>query len=125
MCCTFVDVSDKLHKMHGTYVKIVFMILIWLRVSALFVSHRHVFYKRWYRKDTLMRPAVTYGCETWTFTSRNEKQLRIFKRKMLRKIFGPVQDENEIWRIRKNHELDELMGNADTVRFIKAEEWPG
>ena len=41
---------------------------------------------------TLIRPAVTYGCETWTLSSRNEQQLRIFERKILRKIFGPVQD---------------------------------
>jgi hypothetical protein len=39
---------------------------------------------------------------------------------MLRKIFGPVQDENGIWRIRKYHELNELTGNADIVRFIKS-----
>jgi len=55
---------------------------------------------------TLIRPAVTYGCEAWTLTNRNEQQLRIFERKILRKIFGPVQDENRLWRIRKNHELN-------------------
>jgi len=44
---------------------------------------------------------------------------------MLRKIFGVVQDENGTWRIRKNHELNELIGSAGIVRFIKAEEWPG
>jgi hypothetical protein len=33
---------------------------------------------------------------------------------------GPVQDENGIWRIRKNHELNELIGNADIIRFIKS-----
>jgi len=65
---------------------------------------------------TLIRPAVTYGCETWTLTSRNEQQLRIFERK----IFGPVRDKNGIWRIRKNHELNELIGNTDIVRFIKS-----
>jgi len=63
---------------------------------------------------------VTYGCEAWTLTSRNEQQLRIFERKILRKIFVPAQDENGIWRIRKNHELNELIGNADIVRFIKS-----
>jgi hypothetical protein len=31
-----------------------------------------------------------------------------------------VQDENGIWRIRKNHELNGLIGNADIVRFIKS-----
>jgi hypothetical protein len=49
---------------------------------------------------TLLRPAVTCGCETWTLTSRNEQELRIFERKILRKSFGPVQDKNGIWIIR-------------------------
>ena len=34
-------------------------------------------------------------------------------------MFGPEQDENGIWRIRKDHELNELIGNTDIVRFIK------
>ena len=62
--------------------------------------------------------------EARTLTSRNEQQLRIFEQKILRKIFDPVQDENGIWRIRKNHELNELIGNADMVRFIKSRKWP-
>jgi hypothetical protein len=39
---------------------------------------------------------------------------------MLRKIFDPVQDESGIWRSRKNHELNEVVGNTDIVRFIKS-----
>jgi len=35
-------------------------------------------------------------------------------------MFDPVQNENGFWRIRKNHELNELIGNADIVRFIKS-----
>jgi hypothetical protein len=58
--------------------------------------------------------------EAWTLTRRNEKQLRIFERKILRKIFGATQDENGIWRSRRNQELDELIRNADIVRFIKS-----
>ena len=69
---------------------------------------------------TLIRPVVANGCEAWTLTSRNEQQLRIFERKILRKIFGPIQDGNGILRIRKNHELNELVGNADIGRFIKS-----
>jgi len=53
-------------------------------------------------------------------SSNNEQQRRIFERKILRKTFDPVQDENGFWRIRKNHELNELIGNADIVRFIKS-----
>ena len=81
--------------------------------SALIRSLKLKIYK------TLIRPAVTYGCQAWTLTSRNEQQLRIFEWKILRKMFGPVQDENGFWRIRRNHELNELIGNADIIRFIK------
>jgi hypothetical protein len=38
----------------------------------------------------------------------------------LRKIYGPVQNEDGSWRIRMNYELNELIGNADIVRFIKS-----
>jgi hypothetical protein len=62
---------------------------------------------------------VTYGCKAWTLTDREEQHLRIFERRILRKIFGPVQDEDGSWRIRMNYELNELIGNADIVRFIK------
>jgi len=62
---------------------------------------------------------VTYGCEAWTLTNRDEQHLRIFKRRILRNIFGPVQNEDGSWRIRMNCQLKELMENADIVRFIK------
>jgi hypothetical protein len=53
--------------------------------------------------------------------------LRIFERKILWKIFGAIQDENGIWRSRKNQELNELIRNADIVRFIKSRKmnWVG
>jgi hypothetical protein len=69
---------------------------------------------------SLIRPVVTYGCEAWTLTNRDEQRLRIFERRVLRKIFGPVQNEDGPWRIRMNYELNELIENADMVRFIKS-----
>jgi hypothetical protein len=60
---------------------------------------------------------VTYGCEAWTLTDREKPHLRI-----LREIFGPVQNEDISWRIKMNYELNELIENADIVRFIKVEE---
>jgi hypothetical protein len=69
---------------------------------------------------SLIRPVVTYGCEAWTLTNRDEQHLRIFECRILRKIFGPVQNEDGSWRIRMNYELNELTGNADIVRFIKS-----
>ena len=65
---------------------------------------------------------VTYGCESWTLTNRAEQHLRIFECRILRTIFGPVQNEDVSWRIRVNYELNELIETADIVRFIKAEE---
>jgi hypothetical protein len=75
----------------------------------------------------LIRPVVTYGCETWTLTKQDEQHLRIFERKKKRKIFGPVQNEDGSWRIRMNYELNEPIGNEDIVRFIKSRRiaWPG
>jgi len=69
---------------------------------------------------SLIRPVVTYGCEAWTLTTRDEQYLRIFERRILRKIFGSMQNEDGSWRIRMNHELNELIENADIVRFIKS-----
>jgi len=68
---------------------------------------------------SIKRPVGTYGCEAWTLTTRNEQHLSIFERRILRKIFGPVQNEDGSWRIGMNHELNELIENADMVRFIK------
>jgi len=63
---------------------------------------------------------MTYGCEAWTLTRRYEQQLRISERRILRRIFGPVQNEDGSWRIRMNYELNELIENPDVVRFIKS-----
>ena len=68
---------------------------------------------------SLISPLVTYGCEAWTLTDRDEQHLRISERRILRKTFGPVQNENGSWRIRMNYELNELIGNTDIARFIK------
>jgi len=36
---------------------------------------------------SLIRPVVTYGCEAWTLTSRDEQHLRISERRMLRSLW--------------------------------------
>jgi len=42
---------------------------------------------------TLTLLVVLYGCETWSFTLREERGLRVFENRALRKIFGPKKDE--------------------------------
>jgi hypothetical protein len=63
---------------------------------------------------------VTYGCEAWTLTNLDQQHLRIYEDIILRKIFGPVQNEDGFWRIRMDYELNELTENADIVRFIRS-----
>ena len=67
---------------------------------------------------TLVRPVVTYGSESWTLTMEEERALAVFEKKILRKIYGPVK-ENELWRIRRNDELEGIIKGENIVRFIK------
>jgi hypothetical protein len=53
-----------------------------------------------YIKD-LVRPVVTFGSESCTLSMEEERALAVFEKKILRKKYGPVK-ENELWRIRRN-----------------------
>ena len=41
----------------------------------------------------LIRSGFLYGCETWSLTLRDERRLRVFENRVLRKVFGPKRDE--------------------------------
>jgi hypothetical protein len=41
----------------------------------------------------IILPVVLYGCETWSLTLREEHRLRVFKNRVLRRIFGPKRDK--------------------------------
>jgi len=42
---------------------------------------------------TITRPVVLYGSEAWCLTANDEKNLRIWERKVMRKIFLPILEE--------------------------------
>jgi len=42
---------------------------------------------------TILLSVVLYGCETWSLTSKEERELRVFENMVLRRIFGPRRDE--------------------------------
>ena len=42
---------------------------------------------------TIILPVVLYGCETWSLTLREERRMRVFENRLLRRIFGPKRDE--------------------------------
>jgi hypothetical protein len=40
---------------------------------------------------------------------------------MVRKIFGPTKEDNSIWRIKTNKELDELVKHRNITNYVKAQ----
>ena len=52
---------------------------------------------------------VLYGCETWSLKLREERRLKVFENRVLRRIFGPKRDEvTGEWRKLHNEELNNL-----------------
>jgi hypothetical protein len=69
---------------------------------------------------SIIRPIVTYGCETWAMTVTDQNRVLVFERRVLRKICGPTQDNDGAWRIKTNEELENLI-KRNIVRFIKSQ----
>jgi len=67
---------------------------------------------------TIIRPVMLYGSEAWCLMANGEKILRIWERKVLRKIFGPICVAG-YWRSRTNEEVGQLYGELDIVTEIK------
>ena len=58
---------------------------------------------------TIIWPVVLYGCETWLLTIREEHRLRMFEKRVLKRIFGSKRDEvTGEWRILNNEKLNDL-----------------
>ena len=70
---------------------------------------------------------VLYGCETWSLTLREERRLRMFENRVLRRIFGPKRDEvTGQWRKLHNEELSDLYSLPNIVRVVKLRmRWAG
>jgi hypothetical protein len=65
---------------------------------------------------------LLYGCETWSLKLREERRLRVFENRILRRIFGPEKDEiTGKWRKLHNKELNDLYSSLNIVRLIKIE----
>jgi len=76
----------------------------------------------------MILPVVLYGCETWSLTLREERRLRVFENRVLRKIFGPRKDEiTGEWRKLHNEELKNLYSSPNIVRVTKSRRirWAG
>jgi hypothetical protein len=49
-----------------------------------------------------------------------EYRLRVFEKRVLRKIFGPKREEDRSWRKLHNDELHSLYSSPNIVRVIKS-----
>jgi hypothetical protein len=52
---------------------------------------------------------LLYGCETWSLTLREERRLRVFENRILRRIFGPGD-----WRKLLNEEILKFHSSVNT-----------
>jgi len=58
---------------------------------------------------------VLFGCETWPLTMREERRLRVFENRVLRKIFGPKTDG--VTRERRKLNNEELNDRTHPILF--------
>ena len=64
---------------------------------------------------------VLYGCATWLFTLREERRLRVYDNRVLRRIFGPKRDElTRELRQTHNEELNDLYSSRNIIRVNKS-----
>jgi hypothetical protein len=62
-----------------------------------------------------------HGCETWSLRLREEYRLRVFEDRVLRRIFGPKNDDvTGEWRKLHIEELHNLYSSQNIIRQIKS-----
>ena len=65
---------------------------------------------------TTILPVLLYGCEIWSLSLREERRLRVFENRVLRRIFCPKRDEvTGEWRKLHNEELNDLCCSPNIV----------
>jgi hypothetical protein len=77
---------------------------------------------------TVILPIVLYGCEIWSLTLKEERWLRVFGNRVLRRVFGPKRDKvMGEWRILHNEELSDLCWLPNIVRVVETRKmrWTG
>jgi hypothetical protein len=66
----------------------------------------------------LIRPVLLYGSDTWVLAKREENQLLVFERKVLRTKCG-LKIENVVYRRRYNHELEGEFDSPNVLNVTK------
>jgi len=45
---------------------------------------------------SIIRPIITYGCETWVLKETIKNKLMVFERKVLTKMFGSTKESKQM-----------------------------
>jgi len=70
---------------------------------------------------TTILPLFLNGCGTWSLILREERRLRVFENRVLRRVFGPKRDEvTGEWRKLHNEELRVPYSLPNIVRVVKS-----
>jgi hypothetical protein len=83
---------------------------------------------RYFVHIQILLPVILYECETWSLTLREERRLRVFENRVLRRVFGPKGDEvTGEWRKLRNEELNDMYSLPNIVRVVKSRRmrWAG
>ena len=73
-------------------------------------------------------PVVLCGCVTWSLTLREERRVKMFENRVLKRVFGSKRDEvTGVWRKVHNEELNDLYSLPNIFRVIKSRriKWAG
>jgi hypothetical protein len=100
------DVSLKIQRSIQTANRCFFGLRKHLQLSHLSRQTKFTIHK------TLIRPVLLYGSETWVLTKREENQLLVFERKVLRTICGPKIEKY-------NQELDKEFDSLNALNVTK------
>ena len=57
----------------------------------------------------------------WVLKENIKTKLKVFERKVLRRIYGPTKQKDGTWRIKTNEELNRLTDNKNIINYIKAQ----
>jgi hypothetical protein len=87
------EIKSRLKSRNACYHSVQYL----LSSSLLFSNLKIVIYR------IIILSVVLYWCEIWLLTLREEHRLRVFEKRMLRRIFGPKRTEvTGEWRILRN-----------------------
>jgi hypothetical protein len=67
---------------------------------------------------------VTYGAESWTLKNKIKTALMKWKRKILRKIYGPIYEKG-FWGTKMNQEFYNKFKSPGIEIVIQCVDWNG